>query len=59
MTKQQATAVKDCLSNDEYSSDGEMLYHFKNEIGLNEIEANKAISLRTKYLVNPMYEGRI
>ena len=50
MENTQMKAVEDCLSNDEWSSDSELLEHFINEIGLSKEEAEKAIQFRTRYL---------
>jgi hypothetical protein len=50
MNMTQKAAVEASLSNDETSSDAELLEYFMTELRLSEHEAKKAIALRGRYL---------
>ena len=44
--------IKQCLANDENSSDEELLEHFVKAGGLSRVEAAQWVALRTEYRVN-------
>ncbi len=50
MTKLQMKAIKDCLSNDEGSTDAELFEHFTKEIGVDAKTAQTWINKRDFYL---------
>ena len=44
--------IKQCLANDENSSDEELLEYFVKECGLSRVEATQWVALRPEYRVN-------
>ena len=50
MKKNQERVIKAILSNDEASTDEELISHFVNEVGVSNSEAVKMVSERNLYL---------
>jgi hypothetical protein len=57
LTPDQIVHVEDVLSNDDSSSEEELL-HFFQTIGLTEAQAQQALTYRTQYLCNIFLDGR-
>lgn len=56
LTKQQHAGVSDSLSNDESSSDEELVTFWKEELGLSEAQARHWIAKRGKFLRDPLHD---
>jgi hypothetical protein len=50
LTSLQVTAVEATLSNDEMSSDAELVEYFMSELGLSEDQASEWVAKRNEYI---------
>lgn len=50
ITKEQLQTIEAILSNDEASTDQELVEHFMNELGLSESDAKVWVNVRDQYL---------